>query len=153
MCVSVCVCVSPSHNRLLGCLERLATMRRTDVENPRLSRQGPPSSLLLLSFTETQGWRDGVTEPTSWITSNTHVRVGSQTPPPPARRTLPHYSLLLVPYFHMDTWTNTTTSSSGSSSGKLFFPCSLLSRGVTTFCAFSFRRSRPSLKCSNAVCF
>lgn len=81
----MCVCVraSPSHNRLLGCLERLATMRRTDVENPWLSRQGPPSSLLLLSLTKMEGWRDGVTELTSWITSNTPLHAGLPNLPPP----------------------------------------------------------------------
>ena len=56
-------------------------MRRTDVENPWLSRQGPPSSLLLLSFTKTEGPRDGVTELTSWITSNTPSACRAAEPP------------------------------------------------------------------------
>lgn len=85
-------------------------------------------------------------------------------PPPPSSPTAlctPHPPTLfsiarpLFPYGHMDKHNNVQLQLRLllRKTGLLFFSCSLLSRGVTTFCAFSFRRSRPSLKCSNAVCF
>jgi len=97
-------------------------MRRTDVENPWLSRQGPPSSLLLLSFTKMEGRMDGVTELTSWITSNTPLETGQLNLPPPSSLSIAlcfslslyvfHCRESVSPSFHPDGRTNTALSGS-----------------------------------------
>lgn len=122
----MCVCDSPSHNTLLGCLERLATMRRTDVENPWLSRQGPPSSLLLLSFSKTEGW-------SYWTNFLDYIKhpSGSRAAEPPSsslalsitlRLSVSSHGFLcsecISPSFHPDTCTNKATSSFSYSTNK-----------------------------------